>query len=201
MAYDSTKFSSVMKRYAIHITISSVAVVLAIGHLVFPEAQIDAVTLTLLAIAGLPWLGSIFKAVELPGGLKVEYQELTKAGEEAERAGLLVGPTVRVEVPTYAALAETDPNLALAGLRIELEKRLRAISQTHGIRAERQGISQLLRELRGLDVLSSQQQAVLADLIGLLNQAVHGAEVDSNGARWAVDVGSRLLASLETRAK
>ena len=131
----------------------------------------------------------------------MEYQELTKAGEEAERAGLLVGPTVRVEVPTYATLAETDPNLTLAGLRIELEKRLRAISQTHGIRTERQGISQLLRELRGLDVLSSQQQAVLADLIGLLNQAVHGAEVDRNGARWAVDVGSRLLASLETRAE
>ena len=190
-----------MKKYGIHFTISAVALLVAGGHLLFPNARIDAVTLALLVIAILPWLGSIFKSVELPGGLKVEYQDLARAEKAAEKAGLLVSAKAPAEQLTYAALADEDPNLALAGLRIELEKRLRAIGQAYGLQVERQGIGQLLRQLRGLEVLSSQEQAVLADMIGLLNSAVHGADVDRNAARWAVDVGSRLLATLDNRIK
>ena len=188
-----------MKHYAMHIAISLVAVALAIGHVAYPEAKIDAVTLTLLVIAVLPWLGTIFESVELPGGLKVEYKDLAKAEQEAEQAGLLAPQKPPRETPAFASHAEEDPNLALAGLRIEIEKRLRAIAEANGIQAERQSIGQLLRRLQGLDLLSQQEQAVLADIIGLLNSAVHGAAVDYNAARWAVDVGSRLLASLDER--
>ena len=56
-----------MKGHALHITVSIVAVLLAVGHLAFPAARIDAVTLALLVVAILPWLGSVFRSVELPG--------------------------------------------------------------------------------------------------------------------------------------
>ena len=48
-----------VKRRGLPIAISMVALLLAVGHLLFPAAKIDAVMLALLAIAVLPWLGSI----------------------------------------------------------------------------------------------------------------------------------------------
>jgi hypothetical protein len=37
----------------------------------------------------------------------------------------------------------------------------------------------------------------LNDMTGLLNSAVHGAAVDPSAAGWAVEVGPRILKSLE----
>jgi hypothetical protein len=38
--------------------------------------------LTLLIVATVPWLAPLFKSLELPGGWKVEFQELRKAAQE-----------------------------------------------------------------------------------------------------------------------
>lgn len=188
-----------MKRYIPHITISAIASLLALGHAIFPSVRIDAVSLTLLLVAVLPWLGFIFKSVELPGGLKVEYPALERAGEEAAKAGLLSTPKKRIEESAYLAIAEEDPNLALAGLRIEIERRLREIAKKRGLQGDRLGIGQLLQLLRKNNAISRQEDSVLSELIGLLNKAVHGAEVDSRAAQWAIDVGPRLLSTLDER--
>ena len=86
------------------IAISGIAVVFVAVHLVWPEIEIDATTLTLLAAAAVPWLLPLFKTVELPGGLKVEFRELQAAEQRAEEAGLLAeysrpGPGSGVLVP------------------------------------------------------------------------------------------------------
>lgn len=188
-----------MKAYSLHITISVLALLLALGHLLYPSVRIDAVTLALLVIAILPWLGSVFRSVELPGGLKVEYKELEKAKEKAEQAGLLETPTDRKEEPGYIAAAQHDPNLALAGLRIEIEKRLRTLAQQQGVGGQNQGIGVLMRNLRTAGAIKPQEDSVLRDLIGLLNEAVHGADVDLRAAQWAIEVGPQLLASLDKR--
>lgn len=53
----------------------TVASLILVGvHLYWPNLKIDGITLGLLAFAVLPWLRSIIKSVELPGGLKVELQ-------------------------------------------------------------------------------------------------------------------------------
>jgi hypothetical protein len=170
-----------MKRYIPH-TISITALLIALGHVIWPNVKIDAVTLTLIAIAVLPWLGSVFKSIELPGGLKVEYQDLEKAQENAEKVGLLSAPEKKEEAAYLTAVAAQDPNLALAGLRIEIERRLRQIANRQGIDGERYGVGQLLRVLRSRGAISQQEDSVLSDLIGLLNRAVHGADVDARGA-------------------
>jgi hypothetical protein len=102
-------------------------------------------------------------------------------------------------VSPYVAIAEQDPNLALAGLRIEIERRLREIARKKGLQAERLGIGQLLQLLRRSNAISGQEDSVLSDLIGLLNKAVHGAEVDYRAAQWAIDIGPRLLSALDER--
>jgi len=188
-----------MKRYGPHMLISAVAVALAIAHIGYPSARIDGIILGLIAIALLPWLGSVFKSIELPGGLKVEYPELERAGADAAEAGLLAAVSKKKEEPAYVAIAQEDPNLALAGLRIEIERRLRTIAAARALEVERRGISQLLRVLRTQNVLSPNEDGVLNDLVGLLNRAVHGAEADPRAAQWAIEVGPQLLAALDDR--
>jgi hypothetical protein len=182
------------------ITISMVVV--AVVHLLRPDLKVDAITITALVIAALPWLAPLVQELELPGGLKVKFQDLLVAKVKAEEAGLLASPTEAGALPEYSFLlvADTDPTLALAGLRIEIEKRLRLMAESHGLHV-RPGVGSLLRELSRAQVLTSEEQNVLADLVHLLNSAVHGAAVDEQAAEWAIDVGPRLLRSLDMRIR
>ncbi len=138
--------------------ISGSAVVAAGVHLVWPGKAIDAITVTLFLVAVLPWLSPLFKAVELPGGVKVEFTELEKAQREAKSAGILAAPVTPRNGEAASSLIPTDdPNLALAGLRIELERRLRKIAERHGIAANRRGMGILLRDLQARNLLSGEQ--------------------------------------------
>jgi hypothetical protein len=184
----------------IQISITLVAGAFTIVHLAWPAITIDGVTLTLFLVAILPWLGPVFKSVELPGGLKVEFNELEKAKERADRAGLLAD-TSAATAPEFSfqTVANEDPNLALAGLRIEVEKRLIQIAKSRGIGTDAKGVGRLLSTLAEKQFLTSEERSVLADMLGLLNAAVHGATVDARAASWAMQVGPRLLKSLDER--
>ncbi len=183
------------------ITITIVALIIAAVHLKCPDLKIDLITLTLLLVAVVPWLAPIFKSLELPGGWKIEFQELQKAKERADEVGLLSGEVQSAVSYSFQLVADNDPNLALAGLRIEIEKRLNQIAESYQIDTGRSSTGRLLRLLGKRNLLSHQEQSVLADMMDLLNGAVHGAQIDSRAADWAMDVGPRLLASLDEKIK
>lgn len=173
---------------------------LALTHLLWPSLAIDSVTLVLVALAIVPWLAPLFKSLELPGGWKIQFHDLQKVEAKADNAGLLS----RQEAPqsteyAFQSVAGRDPNLALAGLRIELEKRLVQIAQKHNIGTRMQGMGRLLQELSKRGALSEDESSVLSEMLGLLNEAVHGATVDPRATEWAMDVGPLLLQSLEEK--
>lgn len=183
--------------------VTLVALVFAALHLIWPKLSIDAITLILLVMAAIPWVAPIFKSLEFPGGMKVEFQQLQNAAARAEDAGLLSPPPE--DIPpveyTFERIAAEDPNLALAGLRIEIEKRLVALAEKNGVEVRSRGLSQLLRVLGERKILGQEERSVLADLTGLLNSAVHGASVDRRTADWAIEVGPRLLRALDELVK
>lgn len=57
------------------ILISIGAITLASLRLFLPEIKIDAITIGLLVVAILPWIGPLLKSIELPGGIKFELRE------------------------------------------------------------------------------------------------------------------------------
>lgn len=175
---------------------------IAVANLVWPET-LNAVTLGCLAVAVLPWLGQVFRSIELPSGLKVEYHDVKRVEKAAEQVGLLptnvAGTSPVGEKPLYARLLTEDANLALAGLRIEIERSLEGLAARAGLKPQRRGVGSLMRELQDAGALTPQEQSVLADMTGLLNQAVHGAEVSESAARWAIEVGPQLLESLDRK--
>lgn len=62
----------------IRLTISIVALLLAFLHIFCPLVDIDSIALVLLAVAALPWVTPLVKSIELPGGLKLEFAEISK---------------------------------------------------------------------------------------------------------------------------
>ena len=177
------------------------AIVLAIVHLIWPNIAIDAITLALVAIAILPWLAPLFKSLELPGGWKVEFQELQKAASRADTAGLLAAePSRSDETFSFQSISKRDPNLALAGLRIEIETRLSQLAEVSAVEQRKpMGVGQLLRALTQREVLTNEEGSILSDMVNMLNAAVHGATVDRKSSDWAINIGPRLLASLDER--
>lgn len=184
-----------IKQTQIFITVVALAV--AIIHVVRPDITIDAITVFLLVLALLPWLIPLIRSLEFPGGWKVEFQELEKVKNEADKAGLL--SKNKSKSYSFESLLNKDPNLALAGLRIEIEKRLIQIAKLNNLNIERSSISQLLRLLAQHQALTPEETSVLSDMTGLLNSAVHGAEVDKRAADWAIEVGPKLLQSLDEK--
>ncbi len=169
-------------------------------HLIFPNLKIDAVSFGFLLLALLPWLSPLIKSAKLPGGFEIEFQDVKNAADKVaagEPAAAAIGPAA-VPEPSYLTIAEQDPRLGLILLRIEIEKRLRAIADKVGLPKAR-SISQMLRELEGQGVLSSESLGGLRDLISLGNQAAHGVPVSSDAALSALDYGPRVLGILDAK--
>lgn len=182
--------------------ISLIALIIAVIHNIFPQITLDGITLGLIALATLPWVVPIIKSLELPGGFKIELQEFEKAAQRADSVGLLSKESATAKEKTtysFQTIAESDPNLALAGLRIEIEKRLKRLAELNGIGEQPKGVRMLLNALAERKILSFEERAVLSDMIGLLNSAVHGAQVDQKIADWAMDIGPQLIGTFDSR--
>jgi hypothetical protein len=67
---ESPKHTSLVAK----LTITAVAFLALLLHLVSDRTKLDTAGLILVFIALLPWLASVISRVELPGGLKLEFQ-------------------------------------------------------------------------------------------------------------------------------
>jgi membrane protein implicated in regulation of membrane protease activity len=204
--------------------ITAAALLVALAHLIFPSVKIDFVTIVLLLIAVLPWIAPIVKSVELPGGFKIQLQDVKEAAKELLRVDTVIQPSageIRMEgsapqatlnakadaeaisrssaeaaVISLKNVAGTDPNLALVGFRIEIEKRLRELAKSKGLNPSLT-LSKILRELRGRELLPPRVGSALSDLISLGNQAAHGDTVDPQTAEWVFEEGPEVLSALD----
>jgi hypothetical protein len=201
-----------MKTGTIRWVITGAAMVVALIHLIWPSFSLDTTYIVLIVVAVIPWLAPIIKSVELPGGIKIEVQDVEQAANKVTKARLEAGKTKmmgNIQVPqpvscpvdplaTVKNLALSDPNLAMVGFRIEVERRLSIIAERHGISAEKKSVSQLLRSLRDINVFPDSVIDGLAELVAIGNQAAHGASVSQTVADTMLAEGSRVLAVLDT---
>jgi hypothetical protein len=193
------KFTSTISINWLKGVISLAAVCVIVIRILFPDLKIDAITFGLIVVAVLPWLSELIDTAKFPGGWEVKFRDLRDAGAKVTSNS---PPPSEPEVPkpSFAIIAEHDPNLALVGLRIEIEKRLREYARIHGL-DERRGLSQLLAELSRREVLPQDTIGGLKELIYAGNSAAHGARVQEGVAEWAMDAGPQILASLDQQLK
>jgi hypothetical protein len=164
-------------------------------HLNWPGLPIDAVTLALLVILILPWTAPLLESLEFPGGWKIKFQTVQAAAEKITKAN--PQPTPELEERAKGELQEPDPTLALLSLRVELEKRLRALARVHLI-PEGWPLYSVVRELRKKGVLNTDTATGLQELVVAANHASHGRSVEPSVQSLVELQGPRILGVLDT---
>jgi hypothetical protein len=172
-----------------------VALALVVVHLVWPALKVDAITITLLILAGVPWLAPLVSSAKFPGGWEITFRDVADAGAKIDGAQPIEGMTTAS--PGQLELApDQDANLALVRVRIELERRLRDLAGQHGVLKLR-SLHKLVRDLSSKGVLSPAAASGLAELIYAGNRAAHGAAIEPAVADWARDFAPGVLAELD----
>ena len=191
--------SSTMNNIWVKLGISGVAAILIAVRMYWPAVKIDAITIGLFVVALIPWLTSIVESFKAPGGWEIKLRDVSEAGRKITDAAPDAAPTVTSdEAHSFLAVAEQYPNLALVGLRIEIEKRLRRLAQSVSADISmRQGPSMLLRELEKREILNQSVLGGLREIIMAGNRAAHGATVEPALADWAFSNGSAVLSALD----
>jgi hypothetical protein len=93
----------------------------------------------------------------------------------------------------YRDIAESDPTLALAGLRIEIE--ILANNLAIGFKLEppkNHSVNSLLRLLRERGAITSEQMKLAQQILAICNRAIHGQDVTLEEALDVIDVASVL---------
>jgi hypothetical protein len=177
--------------------ISAAAVALAVLDTFVVSISLTA--LGFLIIAALPWFIHLFRTIELPWGVKIEMRELEKVSDKLAEAGAVFSetsdkPKTNIEVVTE----DRDPNLALAALRIEIERKLRALLLNHGIEPN-MPLREMLNVAANKKYIDREISSTIRDLMPTLNAAVHGADVPQEAYDWVTSVGPALLNALGER--
>lgn len=179
-----------MKR--LRVAVSLGAGVLILVHHVWPAIEIDAITLGLVAVGLLPWLTSILESAKFPGGWEVKFREIEEAGSEIVRShsdSETKQDGQRLHEP------ELDSNLALVGLRIDLERVLRALSQDDPP-AKKLPLQRLVSNLRSAGKIDASTEQGLLRIVDAGNRAAHGAAVEPGVGQWVRESGPRIISAL-----
>ncbi len=186
--------TSARREIAAKAATTAIAILILILRKVWPDL-LNTTDLFILALALLPWLSSILKSVEFPGGGKIEFKDVqeavSKATEEASEAVLERAKAYSEEIPP-----DVDPDLALVGLRIEIERRVRRLAIKAGLETQK-SLMRTIRALQKEGVLAGARVSGLVELVMFGNQAAHGRAVDKDAAEWARDCGPQVLAVLD----
>lgn len=205
-----TKISMRRNLKLVSIGISLLCTFLIIIHAIFPEAAIDTTTVALIVILIFPWLLPYIKTAKLPGGIEITTREVQQLEEVTRRSAIgtipiaIREPSRRVpppppSQPTRSMLFKVDPNLALASLRIDIERKLREIALRRGFNVERLPLGQALNILHLREIIGSSEFESLRMIIKVCNKAVHAEKVDPALALRVLDMGDLALQYLDSK--
>lgn len=117
---------------------------------------------------------------------------LTQANARMLNLGLAPSPS-GLDISYYAEIAQRDPVLALAGLRIELEVMLRNLAKGFTVPiSSRDTAGMIARKLSASGAITSSQFQLLTSVLNLSNAAVHGLSVTTEQANEILEIAKTL---------
>lgn len=112
---------------------------------------------------------------------------LTEANARLLQLGFRASPS-GLDVSYYRNLAEEDPNVALAGLRIEVDILARNLAKGFNFEiAERDSGARLVRRLYDEGAITLEQMRLTLRVLQVCNAAVHGSSVSYENAISVID--------------
>ncbi len=127
-----------------------------------------------------------------------EYKEkrpvipLNEANAKMLNLGLLPSPS-GLELSYYREIAQGDPVLALAGLRIELETMLKNLAKGYNIPLNKKdSLGLIVKKLRERVAITSKQAELINAIIKLCNAAIHGTKITADQAKEILEISEVL---------
>lgn len=188
----------------------SVALVLLLAHSFrLATVSVDHTSIFLLLLMLIsPFIAGVRKIKFGDFEAEIDPKEVQKIKHDAE-ASLAQVVTPPESVPEIARtvteileLANTDTVLALAKLRIELEKILRkvAFSLDHAVTVSTSHravpLAAIIRTLVTQEIIAQQTAGPLRDVMDICNRAIHGESIKAADAKAILEIGTGLLESL-----
>lgn len=181
------------------------SIVLLIAHTFsIAKIKVDSTSIILLVILLLsPFISTLKKIKVGDFEAEIDPKEIRKIKEEVENRlpvkedNLERGYPFEITIDNIKQLGKTDHILALAKLRIELEKSLNKLYQLNnfGNKSNRRQLplGRLVYELTNKDIISQDIAASIRDVTSICNRAIHGEDVRVDDAMSIIDIGASLL--------
>lgn len=173
---------------------------LAIHSFKLASISVDSTSILLLLIILIsPFIASIRKIKYGDFEAEIDSKEVQKIKSEVENisdsnsAEQETRPEIYAATDSIRELAKSDPVIALAKIRIELEKVLNRLAKFSGIEVKRPVLGLLVRSLSNYEILTPNLAKSLSDVISICNRAIHGESISEDSANTIVSLGIDLL--------
>lgn len=162
--------------------------------------RVDSTSILLLVLIVLAPLSDLIKKVKF-GEFEAEIgsREIEKVSDSlsfSEADKLSVSARIQSDIPK---LVESDPQLGLAKLRIELERIIKVIYfrvERPDFDIDRLPLSRLMNELAEKRVIPIALLSSIRDVLSLANRAIHGESIKASDAESLALLGVKVIAEL-----
>lgn len=189
-----------LKSYKLLLMVSLIVSLLIIHGLWDTHFKVDNTTVLLVIILFLlPYLPLITKIKYGDFEATISHEEVKKIEKKIEQIPEKkleqINPEKKMELET---LAESDPTLALAKARIEIEKKIKLLTVIY-LNKENKYLSlrRSMEELKKKNVIDQQLWSLLNDIITVANRAIHGENVGKKDIGNLIQFAIRAIDELD----
>ena len=188
-----------INRWAILIIITGIALIIIHG-LWSDYFKIDYFTIIILVILCIPYFSQFLKKAKVAGAefefrgeientKKVVKESIEKSKSKGEVKPL---PFETFNMSTAKEIVDSDHILALASLRIEIEKKLRLAAKFFKLGSTKSNLSEIIDVLMSSGILTSEKVSALRKIIDMCNKAIHGYDITKREAKDIVNLMEEL---------
>jgi hypothetical protein len=176
----------------------------------FDRVKVDNTSIILLVVILLsPFVSAITRIKYGDFEAEIDPKEVQKIKNEVSAQTINADEPaqdsdIEETINSLSALVESDPILALAKLRIELEKALnRLFGMTHKEDKAKRVVSpmRLIHSLSSEDILPKDIAQTTREVMLICNRAIHGEDIRKQDAETVVESGASLLITLRSYAR
>lgn len=165
---------------------------------------VDVFTVLILFILSIPFVAQYLRKAKFAGAefeFKDEIRETEKLVQlsveqaaKSESAGeRKILPFETFKLSAVRELLDSDPVLALAALRIEIERKFKLLVDSLDLPIRNEwSISKLIEAIKKRELLSSEQVTALQKIISMCNKAIHGSSISKKEAREIIELAEEL---------
>jgi hypothetical protein len=156
-------------------------------------------------IISIPLLGVYLKKAKLFGSeftFRESIEKVDKYIKDTRKVSAIDNEMSEVyfhetfDLDSVYEVLEIDHVLAMAGLRIEIEKKIRLLAKNWFENVEREPLRRILQILKDRVILVDEQILALLEIVNICNRAVHGEMISYNEAKEIIDLTEQMNGSL-----